>query len=177
MDRSATPRASGVSEANGGARGPGNTDRSAAGLAAGADRAIKNLIKNQQSFKADGFLVTNGDVSMQNNSGIVVRSGETEPAGLVYEIAIPLNEFFEGGNVNLKDVITMGISVSEMPMPGGTPGGGGAPGGGGGGGLRGGGGGGGGMSGAGAPGGMGSGSPSNSPSKVTSKYRFTLAAE
>jgi len=174
MDRSAGPRANGASEATGGARGPGNMDRGAAGLAGGADRAIKNLIKNQQSFKADGFQVTNGDVSMQNNSGIVVRPGETETTGLIYEIAIPLSELFEGGAVNFSDVITMGISVSEMPIPQGAPGG--APGGGGGGGgPRGGGG--GGMGGAGAPGGMGSGGPSSSPARVAFKYKFTLAAE
>jgi len=172
MDRSGGPRTNGASEANGGVRGPGNMDRGAAGMAGGADRAIKNLIKNQQSFKADGFQVTNGDVSIQNNSDIVVRPGETESIGLVYEIAIPLSELFEGGAVNFSDVITMGISVSEMPIPQGAPGS--APGGGGGGGgPRGGG---GGMSGAGAPGGMGSGGPSISPTKITFKYKFTLAA-
>ena len=174
MDRNGGPRANGASEATGGARGPGNMDSGASRMAGAAGLAIKNLIKNQQSFKADGFQVTNGDVSMQSNSGIVVRPGETETTGLIYEMAIPLSELFEGDAVNFSDVITMGISVSEMPIPQGAPGG--APGGGGGGGgPRGGGG--GGMSGAGAPGGMGSGGPSISPAKITSKYKFTLAAE
>jgi len=176
MDRGAGPRQNGAPNATAGARGPGNMDLGAAGLAGAAGQAIKNLIKNQQSFKANGFLITKDIVSMQSNSGIVVRVGETESSGLLYEMAIPLNELFEGGTFNSSDVITMGIAVSEMPMLGGAPGG--APGGGGGGGgPRGGGGGGGGMSGAGAPAGMPSGGPSISPAKITSKYKFTLAAE
>jgi hypothetical protein len=173
MDRSAGPRANGGSEANGGAREPGNMDRRVAEVTGSADRAIKNLIKNQQSFKADGFQVTNGDVSVQSTSGIVVRVGETEATGLIYEMAIPLNELFEGGDVDFRDVIIMNILVSQMALPQGGMGGGGM-GGGSGGGPRGG----GGMTRPDASAAMPSGgNPSNSQSKVTFKYKFMLAAE
>lgn len=158
------------------------------------NRLIVDYSHNLRSFQAKGFIFTHGEVLMQGTSAIAVRVGQSDPAGLLYEVAIPFAELFEENSIQLNELITMVITVNASEqmgseanrpqqgsrpdsMPGGGPGGmsGGGPGGGhGGGGM------GGGMPGGQMPGGGGSGGPqSNSDSssgKVVFKQKFRLTS-
>ncbi len=159
---------------------------------------VLDYSRNLHSFNARGFIFTHDEVPMQNTTGIIVRIGQSDPAGLLYEIAIPLNELYEEESVKLNELINMTITVNSsgqsegeagtrqqggapgaMPgggqgMPGGAPGGGpggGMPGGGMGGGMPGG----GGMSKGGASGERTE-SSGSSAEKVIFKQKFRLTS-
>jgi hypothetical protein len=107
-------------------------------------RIIKNYIHDLNSFVATDFIFTHGEVSLKDTTGIRVCVGQSDPMGLLYEIAIPLNDLYEEDSVQLNELINMTVSVNGMALPeggagnkpqgemrsGGGPGGGG-PGGGG----------------------------------------------
>lgn len=148
-------------------------------------RFVKNYVLNLHSFTATGFIFTHGDVPPKSAAGIVVAAGESDPTGLLYEIAIPLNELFEDESVKLNEVVAMVISVNATTLPkegmdskmqGGAPGGmsgGNMPGGGrpGGGGPPG-----GGMPGSNGKMGEASGNMSAVTAKVTFKQKFKLVS-
>ena len=152
-------------------------------------RAINDYILSFRSFKANGFIFTHDEVPFQNTSGVVVRVGQSDPAGLLYEIAIPLKELYEDESVKLNELISLVLTVNTSEQPegeannrpqGGSPGS--MPGGGGGrpGGMSGGAPGGGGMGGAQMPGGGMSGERSgragSATEKVVFKQKFRLAS-
>jgi hypothetical protein len=95
-------------------------------------RTIKNYERSFHSFTAEGFIFTHGDVPLLNKTGIVISAGESNPVGLLYEMAIPLNELFEEESVKLNEMVTLVISVNAMirqegeqnsKIQGGAPGG------------------------------------------------------
>ena len=148
-------------------------------------RSIKNYVRSLHSFTANGFIFTHGDVPLKSAAGIVVTVGESDPTGLLFEIAIPLNELFEEESVKLNEVVAMVISVNattrqegemDRKMQGGAPGGmsggnmagGGRPGGGGPPG--------GGMPGSNGKMGEASGNMSTVTAKVTFKQKFKLVS-
>jgi hypothetical protein len=158
-------------------------------------RTIIDYKKQLESFTAKGFLYTHDEVPIQSSTGISICVGESNPSGLLYEIAIPLNELYKEGSVTLKELIAFSVLVNASSKSegaggkqggpgGGMPGGGGemmgGPGGdmGGGGGMPGG----GEMMGGSGPGGGGmrgeaSGKANSSSGKITFKQKFTLASK
>lgn len=73
---------------------------------------VLDYILGFRSFKASGFIFTHDEVPVQKNTGIRVRVGLSDPAGLLYEIAIPLNELYEDESVKLNELINMTITVN-----------------------------------------------------------------
>ncbi len=76
--------------------------------------SIDNYARNLRTFKASGFIFTDGDFQLQGKSGIVIRVGKSDPVGLLYEIAIPLSELYEEDSVVLNELITMTVSVNAQ---------------------------------------------------------------
>ena len=144
---------------------------------------IRSYAMSLPSFTTSGFIFSHGNVSLRDTSGIVVRVGESDSKGLLYEVAIPLNELFEEDTVGLGEPMALVVSVNGMTRPtdetGGRNSGGEMPGGG----MPGGGMSGGGMPGGGMPGGhMGGGSAPGSSGnmsataqRVSFKQKFRLA--
>lgn len=146
---------------------------------------LNNYRLTFRQFTASGFIFTHGQVPVLSKTGIVVAAGQSEPAGLLYELAIPLNELFDDDWVGLNEKISMQIVVNALArqqgetgqkpmgeesgqtMGGGRPGGGGPPGGG----MPG-----GGMRGGGPPANASSGE-SSSASKTTFKQVFRLTSK
>lgn len=84
-----------------------------------ASLAVMDYARNLHSFIARGFIFTHDEVPTQNIRGIAVCAGRSDPAGLLYEIAIPLSELFEEGSLRLDEQIGMSISMNASgPMPG-----------------------------------------------------------
>lgn len=151
---------------------------------------LNNYRLTFRQFTASGFIFTHGQVPVMSKKGIAVAVGQSDPAGLVYEVAIPLNELFDDDSVALNEKISMQIVVNALArqqgdagpksmegdsgqtMGGGRPGGG-MPGGGGppGGGMPG-----GGMRGGGPPNNASSGE-SGSAAKTTFKQVFRLTSK
>lgn len=146
---------------------------------------LNNYRLTFRQFTASGFIFTHGQVPVMSKKGIAIAAGQSEPAGLVYEVAIPLNELFDDDSVALNEKISMQIVVNALArqqgdtgskpmdaepsgmMSGGRPGGGGPPGGGmPGGGMRG-----------GAPPTNASSGENGSASKTTFKQVFRLTSK
>ncbi len=79
--------------------------------------AINSYAINLRTFKANGFIFTDGDFPLQGNSGIVIRVGRSDPAGLLYEIVIPLKELYEEDSVELNELLAMSVSVNTQSQP------------------------------------------------------------
>ncbi len=77
------------------------------------NRLVMDYSHNLRSFNAKGFIFTHDEVSMQNTTGVVVRIGQSDPAGLLYEVAIPLNELYEEESVKLNELINMTIVANS----------------------------------------------------------------
>jgi len=157
----------------------------------GDNRKIVDYSHNLRSFQAKGFIFTHGEVPIRESKAIFIGVGKSDPAGLLYEIAIPLGELFEENSLRLNELITMVVTVNasgqedgQMNRPqqwgrpdsmpgGGGPGGmsGGGPGGGGmGGGMR------GGQMPGGGRSALAQGSGDSSSGKVVFKQKFRLAS-
>ncbi len=108
-----------------------------------------------QSVITKGFIFSHGYVSLRDTSGIVVRVGESDSKGLLYEVAIPLNELFEEDTMRLNESMAMLVSVNAAAKPSGDSSSGEISGGGASGGS--------GMPGGGGPGGGGPGGPGGGP--------------
>lgn len=73
---------------------------------------VLDYILGFRSFRASGFIFTHDEVPVQKSTGIRVRVGQSDPAGLLYEIAIPLNELYEDESVKLNEFVNMTITVN-----------------------------------------------------------------
>ncbi|HTE10799.1 MAG TPA: hypothetical protein VK645_07510 [Chitinophagaceae bacterium] len=142
---------------------------------------------NLQTVKTTGFVTANGDIPLLMNDKINIGVGADSSQEIIFEIAIPFKELFPGNDAELKEELTLGVTVNALKRPayqGNTDGGGsfsGRGGGGGGGGRMGGGG--GGRMGGGRRGGGGTRSSGDLAdrsqlfSKVSFKQKFTLTAQ
>lgn len=92
-----------------------------------ANISLNGEYRNQVSYykmgmpavQAKGFLTSNGDIPVQNGTGIRIGIGADNVQKLVYEIAIPLNEMMEAGKTHLNEIINLDITVNGVGKPAG----------------------------------------------------------
>jgi hypothetical protein len=76
----------------------------------------KNFILNHLMMDAEGFASGNGIVPVKNPSGINAAINWDSSSDLVYELAIPVKEFFGDGYTakNATDEITLNVEVNAL---------------------------------------------------------------
>jgi filamentous hemagglutinin family protein len=72
---------------------------------------------NQQTVKTKGFVSANGDIPLLNSNGINVGIGSDSTQKIVFELAIPLKELLPVQDLQLKEEMTLGISVNALKKP------------------------------------------------------------
>ncbi|HEY5511337.1 MAG TPA: hypothetical protein VIK10_09950 [Prolixibacteraceae bacterium] len=92
------------------------------------EKAADNFIKIYQlqmtKVSCKGFKSNISELALNNRENISIAIGADNTQHIIYEIAIPLKEFFASNLKNLHELITMNITVNALERPsGGSTGG------------------------------------------------------
>ena len=69
---------------------------------------------NLQTVKTTGFVSANGDIPLLTNDKINIGVGADSTQEIIFEIAIPFKELFPANNAEMKEELTLGVTVNAL---------------------------------------------------------------
>lgn len=83
-----------------------------------------NIVNNYKlqltTITASGFKTKNGTFPWTNEGGINIAVGVDSTDGIVYEVAIPLNQLFDGNTLLYTEQISLSVEVNPLEAPPGS---------------------------------------------------------